>query len=418
MLGHCIDHSRCTGLKKNRWEEIGIKGRKDFMMSEVFLWFKKISFYLLCIMLLAHSLYATQIVDGVSYSHCSMDESIPQSIHLLTIDPSKVIIELVKAGSTGIGADKVSVVAQQEKAIAAINGGFCKGGGELYGIASGILKIKDTWFTDAQSKEITRGALGWDSAIQALHIDWVSTECKLCCAQEEIVISSLNRERDSSDIILYTPAFAESTMTSDDGTEIIVKDGIVTDIVQQGNTSIPKDGFIISIGKQYGPCPSFIKIGMAVWVTYSCIIPQGLSSTESKAWSDFHFIVGGIPVLVVDGHEVTSFDRERISRTFIEERHARTAVGMLPNGDWLFAVVDGYEEGVAEGMTLQALAAFMVRQGCIKALNLSGGASSILWLAGDVKNNPGKSVFGFKFYIEKDVSDVIVIKPKIAIHNK
>jgi len=60
-------------------------------------------------------------------------------------------------------------------------------------------------------------------------------------------------------------------------------------------------------------------------------------------------------------------------------RHPRTVVGLDATGSTLtILVVDGRKPGRAVGMSYAELGAEMVRLGCVEALNLDGGGSSVL----------------------------------------
>jgi len=91
--------------------------------------------------------------------------------------------------------------------------------------------------------------------------------------------------------------------------------------------------------------------------------------------------ISGGPMLVRNG---------RASQwTGIQLRHPRTAVGW--NKDYIFLVeVDGRQAGLSLGMTLPELAAYMVKIGCENAMNLDGGGSATLWVAGAVMNSPSE----------------------------
>ena len=69
--------------------------------------------------------------------------------------------------------------------------------------------------------------------------------------------------------------------------------------------------------------------------------------------------------------------------------HPRTALGIDAAGRMLtFVVVDGRKPGTSEGMTLQELAQLMRELGCLDALNLDGGGSSIMIRDGNILNSP------------------------------
>ena len=57
-------------------------------------------------------------------------------------------------------------------------------------------------------------------------------------------------------------------------------------------------------------------------------------------------------------------------------RHPRTAVGWRENGDLIFAVADGRQDGYSDGVNLCDLALLMQSYGAVGAQNLDGGGSS------------------------------------------
>ena len=91
-------------------------------------------------------------------------------------------------------------------------------------------------------------------------------------------------------------------------------------------------------------------------------------------------------------------EKERLSRTFADERHPRTAIGYSQNGQILFLVaVDGRQPGYSVGMSLQELAEFMrarladfsfAKENAYQGLNLDGGGSTTMVVAGQVVNSP------------------------------
>jgi len=98
--------------------------------------------------------------------------------------------------------------------------------------------------------------------------------------------------------------------------------------------------------------------------------------------------VGGSNILIKN-YEVKEID---IGTDFADTRHPRTAVGIKPNGDIIFMVVDGRQPEISNGASLADLADLLGDLGCIDAINLDGGGSSTFVLKeGDtfnVKNSP------------------------------
>jgi len=69
------------------------------------------------------------------------------------------------------------------------------------------------------------------------------------------------------------------------------------------------------------------------------------------------------------------------------ERHPRSAIGWDARHLYLVEV-DGRQENLSVGMTVEELAGHMARLGCSDAMNLDGGGSATLWCAGKIRNSP------------------------------
>jgi hypothetical protein len=99
--------------------------------------------------------------------------------------------------------------------------------------------------------------------------------------------------------------------------------------------------------------------------------------------------VGGGPRLVRDGKVAVNDDSEKFGKSFIRDRHPRTAVGVSKDRRTLFLVtVDGRQPLVSIGQNLPDLAEYMVRIGCWEAMNLDGGGSTTMVVRGEVVNSP------------------------------
>jgi exopolysaccharide biosynthesis protein len=119
--------------------------------------------------------------------------------------------------------------------------------------------------------------------------------------------------------------------------------------------------------------------------------------------------VNGTPILIRNG-QIIDFRAEKRPEHFTYDRHPRTAIGLKPNGHWLFVVVDGRNPTFSVGMSIPELAAFLASLGCVEAINLDGGGSSTLIIQGEVINHPtGDEDGALETAQERLVSDAIVI---------
>lgn len=133
----------------------------------------------------------------------------------------------------------------------------------------------------------------------------------------------------------------------------------------------------------------------------------------AEEWREVEHIVGGAPLLLKDGQLIDDYSPEQTLKSFIAGRHPRTAVGVKPNGDWVFVVVDGQFLGFLGGMPMKKLAQCMLSLGCMNALNLDGGSSSTMVLEGRVVNRPSGKLREQGKWVEA-VSDAILIVPRYS----
>lgn len=322
-----------------------------------------------------------------------------QTIHILEVDPSLYEIKPIKAVDNGIGRESVHSIAERYQATAAVNGGFFSIGGLLDGRACGALKINN-WYA-LPSKP--RGCIGWSSKTQEPVFDRLVVT--IYCQHDlgSFIVDGLNTVRKEEEAILFNSAFNRTTLTSPDGEELIIRNNLI-EAIERGSSPIPTEGYVLSIQKHH-PLYGMLRVGMTIKFDI-----KAESQTSVKDWNDLDYIVGGTPLLIHHYTKVADFEAELTRPTFITSRYARTAVGVLPNGHWVFVVVD--KTGLFDGMTLYELADFMEKLGCVDALNLDGGGSSTIIYDHVLKNSP----YGDEDENQKSirrVSDAIIITPKI-----
>lgn len=91
------------------------------------------------------------------------------------------------------------------------------------------------------------------------------------------------------------------------------------------------------------------------------------TSTREKA-----VLIAG-PLLLLNSRKVKLPDMER----FVKKRHPRSCL-CTDNDQVVFIAIDGRREE-AEGMSLSETQDFLLKLGCIDAINLDGGGSTTLW---------------------------------------
>ena len=106
-------------------------------------------------------------------------------------------------------------------------------------------------------------------------------------------------------------------------------------------------------------------------------------------------------------------DWSACGKSFIEERHPRSAIYIKADGTVVFITVDGRSEGNAAGVSIPELA-FLIRiLGGKEAINLDGGGSTTLWLKGAPENGvlhyPSDNKL-FDHAGERSVSNIFYVK--------
>lgn len=154
------------------------------------------------------------------------------------------------------------------------------------------------------------------------------------------------------------------------------------------------------------------------------IVLPTLDGTPSNRlrWQQLDYVVGGIPLLIKNQKVLTDFRQEKMINQFVDERHARTAVCLKHNGQWLWLVASHtkaadrpHVKKVIEGLTLQELTAVLLQQGCVDAINLDGGGSSTLVIEDNIMNQPAGDFNPLtQAYQERPVYDVMLLIPRKA----
>ncbi|MBO6080070.1 MAG: phosphodiester glycosidase family protein [Bacteroidales bacterium] len=135
-----------------------------------------------------------------------------------------------------------------------------------------------------------------------------------------------------------------------------------------------------------------------------------LKTDSSRHWEEtlpYPNIMTAGPLLI--WHDTLQYMRN--DRTFVTQRHNRTAVGIREDGTVLLFVADGRFKQ-AEGLTLTELQQLLRWLGCRDALNLDGGGSTTMYLnLGDyqgVINYPSDNA-RFDHAGERGVSNAVMV---------
>lgn len=368
-----------------------------------------------------------QISPGINYKHI-IDNQTPLSMHLVKIDTQKTKLSIEKAtGKYDLTREEVKSIAKRTNAIVAINGSNYRRGGRFNGNAVNLLKLNNEIYSDPKHP---RGTLGISLNGKTLLINKIELDWNLKINDKVFNIDRINQPRGKGETVVYTKKFNKTTLTNNRGYEIIVKNNQITEINENGNSAIPKNGFVISFDRKANININQLQTGHAATLSYALQVLDNSSDEALETWKNFPSILGGATHLIHNktilnkknfheelqtGKQIIHTNDERVAdfhqdqeRTWlIEKRHPRTAVGILESGEYLFVVVDGRNKEKSVGMTMLELAEFMLQQGCVDALNIGGGGCSTLVINGKVINDTSGSENGESE--QRPVSEAILV---------
>lgn len=294
----------------------------------------------------------------------------PVKINLIEIDTKLAKnYELVPAlASTASLKSRrtIAAIAKENNAQIAINGTYFK---PQTGVPLGALMINKKIYT---GPVYDRAALGiFDNGFD---IARVQMNASISSGSIKVKIDNINQPRMLSTYVLaYTSDWGEKAPASPKyGMQLSIdKDGKI--LASSANSLlIPEGGYVISgpksILKQFWGVER-VKVEIAT-------VPE---------WKNVRHIISGGPYLVKNGEIFVDMTAEKLGA--IGGRNPRSAIGYTADNNLILAVVDG-REGSSIGMTLMELANFMKSAGCIGAINLDGGGSTVMYINGRVVNNP------------------------------
>ncbi len=259
----------------------------------------------------------------------------------------------------------VRTIAKNTNAIVAINGGFFK---PQTGVPLGTLMIDKKLYTGPIYDRVALGIFenGYD-------VGRVQLNAKIIGNGNEIKIDNINQPRMlSSYTIAYTGDWGNTAPASPQyGVQLQIVGNKIT-AVSANPLSIPKNGMVL-----VGPKSQLGKLFGAEYVD--------IQINTNPKWENVKHIISGGPYLVKDNEIFIDMTAQKLQS--IGGRNPRTAIGYTKDNDLVLVAVDG-REGSSIGLTLVELANLMKSLGCTNAINLDGGGSTVMYVNGQIVNNP------------------------------
>jgi hypothetical protein len=347
----------------------------------------------------------------------------PVKVQILRLDPTKVRLDVVHAADKAIGLETTSSIAKRHGAVAAVNAGFFRLDRSIFaGDAAGLLLIDGVLLSEVFRE---RAAVGISNGRNRTSVEF--GHYRTVAAAEfgvngQLFFDGINRERKPGEVVLYTPEFGETTLASAEGTEVLLSNcGLPRDgrrkcegaesAVGQAGARIPANGYVISIGKEALPRASgMIELasgpktkpklaGNAIRITTEIV-----STDPKRTRAMFEDMTNGVSMLLRGGKVDLTWEQESAGKAFAENRHPRTAIGKSKDGRIILLTADGRQPGTSVGMSLRELADLLLSIGVVDAMNLDGGGSTTMVVAGQVVNKPSDKEG------ERKIGDAIIVK--------
>ena len=321
------------------------------------------------------TLRSAQVRDGVLHRFIYSSQG-PWAINVLEASRDECwSLAALKSQGGAIGRESTSALAQRaaagEEIAGAVNADFF-----LFtppGVPVGMLVTGGRLITGPVAQPV----LAVDST-GAVHIERFEARGHADAAAGRHELAAWNRDADAG-VALFDSRWGARTDTASGVIEVVL-DGAPAYRVAAVDTAtagvaIPSGGAVLKAGRRAPPATRNALSGLAPGTAVSTVI----------ALDPFHPLeaVGGRPWLIRDG--VMAVQLDTVGRAgFASGRHPRTAAGISRDGARILLVtVDGRQAPYSDGMSLRELAELMLGLGASESLNLDGGGSTAMVIAGE-----------------------------------
>lgn len=259
----------------------------------------------------------------------------------------------------------ISTIAKNNNAIVALNGTYFK---PQTGVPLGTLMINEKLYTGPIYDRVAMGIFE-----DKFDVARISLDASIKGSGKTIKVNNINQPRMlSTHVLVYTPEWGKfSPAAPKYGVGLQIIDNKITK-ASANAIEIPSNGYVISGPKS---------------VLYALLQKKDVELTIKTIpeWKGVKHIISGGPYLVKNGEVYVDMTAQKLQA--IGGRNPRSAIGYTADNNIIFVAVDG-REGSSIGMTLMELANFMQSIGCIGAINLDGGGSTVMYVNGKVVNQP------------------------------
>lgn len=259
----------------------------------------------------------------------------------------------------------ITTIAKNTNSVVALNGTYFK---PQSGVPLGTLMIDGKFYTGPVYDRVALGI--FDNGFDMARVQFRSY---LKASGSSVKVDNINQPRMlSTHVLAYSNAWGTTSPASPKyGFQIAIKDNKITG-ASYSSMTIPEGGYVI-----VGPEKLLRPLAFEKKVKFE------IGTTPD--WKNVKHIISGGPYLVKNSEVFVDMTAQKLGA--IGGKNPRSAVGYTKDNEMILVAVDG-REGSSVGMTLMQLANFMKSAGCINAMNLDGGGSTVMYINGRVVNRP------------------------------
>ena len=346
-----------------------------------------------------------------------LDPPAPISVQLLRLDLTQVDLTTDLSLGDRQGRATVLSAARRREAIAAVNAGFFS---LTNGDPIGPLRVDGELVSDGT---LGRAAAAMIPNGRGGKPTWLFDRATVAVTAVlehggSIAVDGVDTTRAVGALMLYTPRYGPHSDTAPTGTEWVLERQaagagaatgsgggyVVKDRRSQvGKSPIPRRGLVLSYGGVTPPAPlDRLSVGDRLTIRETWKPGSGQAADRWRAAVD---VVSGAGLLRRGGADVRDWEPEHLAGAFFG-RHPRTMFGIDRDGYAWLVTVDGRQPDTSAGMSLVELQRLARRIGLTDAINLDGGGSTTMVIAGNVVNHPSDPTGA------RTVSDVLLVMPR------
>lgn len=368
-----------------------------------------------------------------------------QQISVLKLQPGLFSGQVISAlgNDTVLDIQQTSKIAQENAAVAAVNGGFFayQSHQGLVGDPAGIAVVDGTLVSEAVNGR--PALLLRNTPALSLHIlENVHTNIAMHIDEQPFQITGINRQAgkifncgqnhgnkivapihdyvcsESDEIIIYNHYFGNIEVILkqqtfqfflDQNNKIYFTPPAAYSALPKGHRLVSASGKYLNILKKLVHSTSSVSISQRIWSDAGevllakgmyiinggpTLLSGGKTQITQRAQQGWDIAPANIGSAAVDSRdeisqiEQTDNNRVNFYQNWVLQRHPRTAVGLTDLGTVFIVVVYGRDPLQSIGASVSEMADIMKDLGADKAINLDGGGSSVMVIEGENTGKP------------------------------